>query len=119
MKISWTGGVPPPGENFMFDHPLQTRPACTTEWSPPASAGPVKIILGSKSSTRKLLLSSMGVKYEIINPEIDEKAIREEEAEKLVIALAHAKADALLSRTEVIELKQAPGITLLITSDQV
>jgi hypothetical protein len=113
-RMSMAGGA---GESL--DHPLQTSPAADgIRWSPAASAkGPVRVILGSKSSTRRLLLSSMGVEYEMLNPEIDEKAIRDKEAEKLVLALAHAKADALLKREEV---KQATeGTTLLVTCDQV
>ena len=113
-RMSMAGGA---GESL--DHPLQTSPAADgIRWSPAASAkGPVRVILGSKSSTRRLLLSSMGVEYEMLNPEIDEKAIRDKEAEKLVLALAHAKADALLKREEVKEATE--GTTLLVTCDQV
>lgn len=59
----------------------------------------------------------MGVEYEMLNPEIDEKAIRDKDAEKLVLALAHAKADALLKREEVKQTTE--GTTLLVTCDQV
>lgn len=101
------------------DHPLQTSPPQDgLRWSP-ASSGNVRIILGSKSATRKLLLSSLGVKYEIVSPDIDEKAIRHDAAEDLVLALAHAKADALMQRPEVMSNRQQGTTTLLLTCDQV
>jgi len=102
------------------DHSLQTGPkAAGLRWTPPASAGPVSVILGSKSATRNLLLSSLGVEYKVITPDIDEKAIRFDSPDQLVLALAHAKADALLERDEVKEVNGGVGTVLLVTCDQV
>lgn len=53
----------------------------------------------------------MGHEFTIMDPNIDEKAIRYEDPEQLVTALAYAKAEALLS--------QINEEVLLITSDQV
>jgi len=71
----------------------------------------VKIILGSSSKWRQQIMRDMGYDFEVMSPDIDEKAIRREDPEQLVLAIARAKAEALLPRiTE-------PAI--LITSDQV
>lgn len=57
------------------------------------------------------MLEEMGIDCEVIPPNIDEKAIRLHDPRQLVLALAHAKADALVSRIS------EPAY--LITSDQV
>jgi septum formation protein len=71
----------------------------------------VKIILGSQSKWRAKELEKAGFAFETIAAGIDEKAIRYDDPEKLVLALAHAKADAIL--------KQPLEPALLITTDQV
>lgn len=71
----------------------------------------MKIILGSKSLSRNKILKQMGHEFTIMDPDIDEKAIRHEDPEQLVTTLAHAKAEALLP--------QINEEALLITSDQV
>ncbi len=71
----------------------------------------MNIILGSQSASRKKILEEHGVVFETMSSDIDEKAIRDPAPEKLVLKLAHAKADALLHR--IFE------PSLLITSDQV
>ena len=71
----------------------------------------MKIILGSASKGRREVLERMGYDFEIMTAGIDEKAIRDTDPKKLTLRLAHAKADALLSK--IFE----PA--LLITSDQV
>ncbi|HYF28930.1 MAG TPA: Maf family protein [Candidatus Paceibacterota bacterium] len=71
----------------------------------------MKIILGSQSAGRRAVLSKMGYVFETISPDIDEKQIRFDDPKTLTLALAHAKADALLPRV--------PEPALLITSDQV
>src|SRR5262249_8286681 len=71
----------------------------------------MKIILGSSSAGRRLVMSELGYDFEIMTPGIDEKAIRRARPEELVMAVAHAKADALL-----------PNIhepALVVVSDQV
>lgn len=71
----------------------------------------MKLILGSSSKFRQQVLREMGYDFEVISPDIDEKAIRHEDSTTLVLALANAKADALLEKiTE-------PAI--IITADQV
>lgn len=71
----------------------------------------MKIILGSQSRWRKEILERMGYKFQIMVPDVDEKAIRFDNPEKLTLALANAKADALLPKIS--------GEAILITADQV
>ena len=71
----------------------------------------MKIILGSQSQNRKIILQEMGLDFEVMPSNIDEKAIRFDNPKELVLALARAKNDAL--RPKIKE----PAI--LITSDQV
>ncbi|HLD21587.1 MAG TPA: Maf family protein [Patescibacteria group bacterium] len=69
------------------------------------------IILGSQSHGRQKILREMGVEFEVMASNIDEKTIRFNDPKQLTLALAHAKAEALL-----------PNISqnaILITSDQV
>lgn len=73
----------------------------------------MKIILGSQSAGRKKILEKMGYEFEVIPSYIDEKQIRFEDPVKLTLALATAKAEALLPK-----IKNDEGI-ILITSDQV
>ena len=71
----------------------------------------MKIILGSVSSTRKQVMDELGYSYEVMSADIDEKAIRVGDPKELTMALARAKAAALLP------LIKEPVI--LITADQV
>ncbi|XVE82618.1 hypothetical protein DITRI_Ditri16bG0020200 [Diplodiscus trichospermus] len=79
-----------------------------------------KLILGSSSMARQRILAEMGYEFTIMTADIDEKSIRKERPEELVMALAEAKAEAIISRLQnagVLE-KDAPT-TLLITADTV
>ncbi|MFA5945352.1 MAG: Maf family protein [Patescibacteria group bacterium] len=71
----------------------------------------MKLILGSSSKYRQQVLREAGIVFEVMKPEIDEKAIRFADPDQLVLAVANAKADALLAKIK------EPAI--LITSDQV
>lgn len=71
----------------------------------------MKIILGSKSKGRKKILTEMGYDFDIMDPDIDEKAIRFEDPRELTLALAKAKVEALLP--------QISEPAILITSDQI
>ena len=72
----------------------------------------MKIILGTASKQRRRVFEQMGYKdFEVLTADIDEKTIRLENPEELTIALAKAKAAALLKRIS------EPAI--LITADQV
>ncbi len=71
----------------------------------------MKIILGSQSKGRKLMLEEMGIEFNIVPANIDEKAIRLDNPKDLVLVIARAKAEALKERIS------EPAI--LITSDQV
>lgn len=71
----------------------------------------MKIILGSQSGNRRMVLKNAGYEFEVMASDIDEKAIRHDDFYELPLLLAKAKAAALL-----------PHITkpaLLITADQV
>ena len=71
----------------------------------------MKIILGSKSKSRRELISQLGYEAELMSADIDEKAIRSDDYSELPLLLARVKADALLP-------KVAKDV-LLVTCDQV
>ena len=86
-----------------------------------------QIILGSKSSSRRQIMDEVFketatyhggnfLTYEVHTADIDEKAIRHENPEQLVLQLAHAKADAIISKLK----KSNSSVSgYLITCDQV
>ncbi|XP_059293204.1 uncharacterized protein LOC132046561 isoform X1 [Lycium ferocissimum] len=79
-----------------------------------------KIILGSSSMARRKILVDMGYEFTLMTADIDEKSIRKDNAEELVVALAEAKADAIMSRLKTTDhLKENTHPTLLITADTV
>ncbi|XP_009772917.1 uncharacterized protein [Nicotiana sylvestris] len=79
-----------------------------------------KIILGSSSMARRKILADMGYDFTVMTADIDEKSIRKENAEELVVALAEAKADAIMSRLETTDhLEENTHPTLLITADTI
>lgn len=72
----------------------------------------MKMILGTASQYRKQVFEEMGyTDFEVMAADIDEKAIRFDDPEKLTLALANAKADVLVKRIH--------ESALLITADQV
>uniref|UniRef100_A0A804MV59 Maf-like protein CV_0124 n=2 Tax=Zea mays TaxID=4577 RepID=A0A804MV59_MAIZE len=86
--------------------------------SPPASQQPFKLILGSSSVARKHILEEMGLEFQVMTADIDEKSIRRENPDDLVMVLAEAKADAIMSRLNIDDYqKEGSQPTLLITSD--
>ncbi|XP_055804200.1 uncharacterized protein LOC129873184 isoform X3 [Solanum dulcamara] len=79
-----------------------------------------KIILGSSSMARREILADMGYVFTVMSADIDEKSIRKDNAEELVVALAEAKADAIMSRLKTTDhLEENTHPTLLITADTV
>ncbi|CAA3011783.1 maf DDB_G0281937 isoform X2 [Olea europaea subsp. europaea] len=79
-----------------------------------------EIILGSASMARRQILSEMGYDFTIMSADIDEKSIRKETPEDLVMALAEAKAEAIMSRLAITDnLKELERPTLLLTADTV
>ncbi|KAL0369079.1 UNVERIFIED_CONTAM: hypothetical protein Scaly_1126800 [Sesamum calycinum] len=62
-----------------------------------------KIILGSSSVARKKILADMGFEFTTVSADIDEKAIRKEKPEDLVMALAEAKANAIVGKLKNVE----------------
>nr|XP_010936259.2 7-methyl-GTP pyrophosphatase [Elaeis guineensis] len=79
-----------------------------------------KVILGSSSASRRQILAEMGYKFTIMSADIDEKEIRMEKPEELVMALAEAKADAIVTKLRSNGFKEDhTQPTLLITADQV
>jgi|SRR3989344_3978072 len=70
----------------------------------------MKIILGSASPRRRKLLSDWGYAFDVLNPNVDERAIRTEVSHELPLVLAKAKNKALMPMA-----KNA----ILITSDSV
>ncbi|KAI4316818.1 hypothetical protein L6164_024759 [Bauhinia variegata] len=84
-----------------------------------ANTSSYKIILGSSSVPRRTILAEMGYKFTIMTADIDEKSIRKESPEELVVALAEAKAEAILRRLSLDDYVNDAEPTLLITCDQV
>nr|AFK42859.1 unknown [Lotus japonicus] len=84
-----------------------------------AAISSYKIILGSSSVARRKILSEMGYQFTLMTADIDEKSIRKETPEELVMALAEAKAEAIIQRLPVDDYLKDAQPTLLITSDQV
>ncbi|KAH9692989.1 Maf-like protein [Citrus sinensis] len=85
-----------------------------------ASATPVKIILGSSSMPRRKILAEMGYEFSVMAADIDEKSIRKEKPEDLVMAIAEAKADAIISKLQITD-SQLGTVeqTILIVADTV
>ncbi|GJT43997.1 mutator type transposase [Tanacetum coccineum] len=65
--------------------------AGTSMANPKLNVKDAKIILGSSSMARKEILKEMGYDFTIMTADIDEKSIRKEKPEDLVLALAEAK----------------------------
>ncbi|KAH0918397.1 hypothetical protein HID58_026057 [Brassica napus] len=75
---------------------------------------------GFKSMARKKILGEMGYDFTIVTADIDEKAIRRDNPQDLVVALAQAKADEIISKLGgQSQFAQDPLPTLLITADTV
>ncbi|XP_057729741.1 uncharacterized protein LOC130945091 [Arachis stenosperma] len=80
----------------------------------------IKIILGSSSKARRQILAEMGYEFTVMTADIDEKSIRKEKPEDLVMALAEAKADAIVQKLLIgSNLEKDGPTTLLITADTV
>ncbi len=58
----------------------------------------MKLILGSQSKGRRGVLEKMGYTFAAMHADIDEQAIRCDDPQQLTLAIANAKADALLSK---------------------
>ncbi|XP_057503662.1 uncharacterized protein LOC130787288 isoform X4 [Actinidia eriantha] len=84
-----------------------------------ATASQFKIILGSSSVARRKILAEMGYDFKIMTADIDEKSIRKETSEELVMALAEAKAEAIIPKLPSGDCKEDAEPSILITFDQV
>ncbi|XP_040998852.1 7-methyl-GTP pyrophosphatase isoform X2 [Juglans microcarpa x Juglans regia] len=83
-----------------------------------ANTSPFKIILGSSSIARRTILAEMGYEFTIMTADIDEKCIRKDKPEDLVMALAEAKADAIISKLQTINHQEKDvEQTILIAAD--
>ncbi|EOA27761.1 hypothetical protein CARUB_v10023917mg [Capsella rubella] len=79
-----------------------------------------KLILGSQSMARKRILAEMGYDFTIVTADIDEKAIRKDKPEDLVVAIAEAKENEIISKLGgESQFAKDPKPTLLITADTV
>ncbi|KFK31817.1 hypothetical protein AALP_AA6G162400 [Arabis alpina] len=76
-----------------------------------------KLILGSSSIARRKILGDMGYQFTLMSADIDEKSIRKEKPEELVLALAEAKADAIVSKLQTTDYEDEEESTVLIASD--
>ncbi|XP_058225607.1 uncharacterized protein LOC131334549 isoform X2 [Rhododendron vialii] len=84
-----------------------------------ATASQFKIILGSSSVHRQKVLAEMGYDFTIMTADIDEKSIRRNTPEEMVMAIAEAKAEAIIAKLPIDYCKQDAEPPLLITGDQV
>ncbi|KAI9113233.1 hypothetical protein K1719_015758 [Acacia pycnantha] len=83
-----------------------------------ANTSSYKIILGSSSMARRKILAEMGYQFTTMTADIDEKSIRKETPEELVMALAEAKADAIISKLQTTNSQEAVDeSTILIAAD--
>ncbi|KAK4276579.1 hypothetical protein QN277_014711 [Acacia crassicarpa] len=83
-----------------------------------ANTSSYKIILGSSSTARRKILAEMGYQFTTMTADIDEKSIRKETPEELVMALAEAKADAIISKLQTTNSQEAVDeSTILIAAD--
>ena len=86
---------------------------------------PLVVMLASSSKWRRALISQilpegMVLADDPISPDIDEKAIRRDEPEEMVKAIAHAKADKVLSiLSNPASTRKGPTIDIVICADQV
>lgn len=71
----------------------------------------MKLILGSASVGRRMVMEQAGYKFEVMTADIDEKSIRSDDYYHLPLFLARAKSDALRPRLS--------EKSILITADQV
>ncbi|XP_050366475.1 uncharacterized protein LOC126784960 isoform X3 [Argentina anserina] len=79
-----------------------------------------KIILGSSSTARRKILAEMGYEFTLMTADIDEKSIRKEKPEELVMVLAQAKADAIISKIQTAHSKEKDAEpTIVIAADTV
>ncbi|KAM3408798.1 hypothetical protein ACQJBY_001701 [Aegilops geniculata] len=72
-----------------------------TSSSPTANPQPFKLILGSSSVARKNILNEMGFEFQVMTADMDERSIRRNGPDELVMLLAEAKADAIMSRMNI------------------
>ncbi|XP_068313133.1 uncharacterized protein [Pyrus communis] len=81
---------------------------------------PNRIILGSASIARRKILAEMGYEFTVVTADIDEKSIRTEKPEELVLVLAKAKADAIISKLQSINNQEKDADpTIVIAADTV
>lgn len=82
---------------------------------------PSPLVLGSGSFTRKLILKEMGIPYELVVRPIDEKGLgdRDGDPAELVMTLAEAKADHLVSCLRSEDGDGSGGECVVLTADQV
>ncbi|XP_025012614.1 7-methyl-GTP pyrophosphatase isoform X2 [Ricinus communis] len=84
-----------------------------------ASSSSVKIILGSSSVARRKILAEMGYEFTVTSADIDEKCIRKEKPEELVMALAEAKADAIIAKLQADNNQEKDAELILAAADTV
>lgn len=88
--------------------------AAATKW-----AGLSRLVLGSKSWSRRELLKELGVpKFELVSADINERAINADTPRELVYRIGLAKARALLREGRV-RSDETSGATLLVCGDSV
>ncbi|KAM1434545.1 hypothetical protein ACFX2I_042614 [Malus domestica] len=83
-----------------------------------ADSSSFKIILGSASIARRKILAEMGYEFTVVTADIDEKSIRTGKPEELVLVLAKAKADAIISKLQSINNQEKDAEpTIVIAAD--
>jgi len=72
----------------------------------------MRIVLASESASRRRALDILGLKYEVRPSRIDEKAIREDDPQKLARKLSEAKAHTVAQTTPDAIIIAASGLPL-------
>lgn len=87
----------------------------TSQWT-----GIGKLVLGSKSWSRRTLLTELGVpELSVVVADIDERAITADTPRELVLAIGRAKARAIVASKAVTPVSPDLGKTLLVCGDSV
>ena len=105
----------------LFTEPVIAQFQLANEVQPREIPTSLPIVLGSSSSSRRQIMEMLQWPFEVMIPDIDEKAIRCDDHMKLPLLIAKAKADAIWERISSAAPpdNQPTAPFILITSDQV
>ena len=110
-----------PASHGLFTEPVVSQFQLANEVQPRDIPTSLPIVLGSSSSSRRQIMEMLQWPFEVMIPDIDEKAIRCDDHMKLPLLIAKAKAEAIWERISSSAPPDNQPTTpfILITSDQV